>query len=89
MHMRSAVALCLLVLPMIPAQAGAAPTRQPPRHRSVAAAELLSADDLNGMVLAILGGRPQPALGGSDTRRREMQAAWERLRGLMVEARSP
>jgi hypothetical protein len=88
MRLRSAVALVLLVLPMIPAQAGAAPTRQPPRHRSVTASELLSADELNGMVLAILGGQPQPVLSGSDARRREMQAAWERLRGLMVEARS-
>ena len=89
MRMRSAVALCLLVLPMIPVLAGAAPTRQPPRHRSVAAFELLSADDLNGLVLAILGGQPQPALSGSEARRREMRAAWQRLRGLMVEARAP
>ena len=65
------------------------PAPQPPRHRHVAAPELMSADDLNGMVLAILSGRPQPALDGSGTRQRETQAAWERLRGLVVQARAP
>ena len=89
MRMRPAVALSLLVLPMTPVHTEAAPTRQPPRHRHVAASELLSADDLNGMVLAILGGRPQPVLSGSGVRGREMQAAWERLRGLIVGARVP
>jgi hypothetical protein len=82
---RPAVALSLLVLPLIPAHAGAAPARQPPRHQpaAAAAAEVLSADDLNAMVLAILGGRPQPEPGGSDARRRETRAAWARLRGLV------
>jgi hypothetical protein len=47
------------------------------------AAEVLSADDLNAMVLAILEGRPQPEPGGSDARRRELRAAWARLRGLI------
>ena len=83
MRMRPAVALSLLVLPMTPVHTEAAPTRQPPRHRHVAASELLSTDDLNGMVLAILRGQPQPVLSGSGARRREMQAAWERLRGLI------
>ena len=86
---RPAIALCLpaLLALLVPPReaAGATPARQPPRdHRAaVAAAEVLSADDLNAMVLAILGGRPQPELGGPDARRREVRAAWARLRGLM------
>jgi hypothetical protein len=83
MHMRLVVAISLLVLSAVPAHAGPAPARHPPRLRPAAAAELLSADDLNAMVLALLGGRPQPVLNGSDARRREMQAAWGRLRGLL------
>ena len=88
MPLRPAIALCLLALPplLVPPReaAGATPARQSPRHqRAAVAAEVLSADDLNAMVPAILEGRPQPEPGGSDARRREMRAAWARLRGLM------
>jgi hypothetical protein len=89
MHVRPAVVPSLLILLVIPAHAGAAPTPQPPRHRHVAAPELLSADDLNGMVLAILSGRPQPAQDGSGARQSETRAAWERLRGLIAQAGAP
>jgi hypothetical protein len=85
MPLRPAVALCLLALPplLVPPReaAGATPARH---HRAAVAAEVLSADDLNAMVLAILEGRPQqPEPGGSDARRRELRAAWARLRGLI------
>lgn len=86
MHMRSAVALSLLVLLAVPTHAGSASAPYPLRHMT--APELLSADDLNAMVLNILSGQPQPVLDGSGTRQQEMQAAWGRLRGLLGGART-
>ncbi len=87
MHMRSAVALSLLVLLAVPTHAGSAPAPHPLRHMT--APELLSADDLNAMVLNILSGQPQPVLDGSGTRQQEMQAAWGRLRVLLSRTRTP
>ena len=82
----AAVSLSLsLLLSAVPAHARPAPaSHHPSRHHGAgAASELLSADDLNAMVLSILGGQPQPALSGSEARRQRMQAVWARLRGLL------
>ncbi len=82
MHLHPAAALSLLLL-AVPAQARPSPAAHPPRHHNARASELLSADDLNAMVLGILGGQPQPALSGSGSRQQRMQAAWAHLRSLL------
>ncbi len=82
MHLHPAAALSLLLL-AVPAQARPTSAAHPPRHHNARASELLSADDLNAMVLSILGGQPQPALSGSGARQQRMQAAWAHLRVLL------
>lgn len=82
MHLYLAVAFSLLLL-AAPAQARPTSAAHPSRHHNARASELLSADDLNAMVLSILGGQPQPALSGSGARQQRMQAAWAHLRSLL------
>lgn len=85
MRLRPAAVLSLLLLSAVPAYARLTPASHPPRHHGAGAPELLSAADLNGMVLSILGGRPQPAPSGSQARRQRMQAAWARLSSLLID----
>ena len=82
MHLHPAVALSLL-LSALPAYAQSTGALYPSGPHNAMASELLSADDLNAMVLRILSGQSQPALSGSGVRQQQMQAAWTRLRGLL------
>jgi hypothetical protein len=79
----AAVALSLLLLSAVPAHARPTPAPHTSRHHGAEISELLSADDLNAMVLSILGGQPQPALSGSEARQQRVQAAWENLHSLL------
>ncbi len=83
MHLYPAVALSLILVSAVPAHARPTSAPHPSRHHSARASELLTADDLNAMVLSILGGQPQPAVSGSGARQQRMQAAWAHLRGLL------
>lgn len=82
MHLHLAVALSLL-LSAVPAYAQSTGAPHPSRPYNAMASELLSADDLNVMVLSILSGQPQPALSGSEARQQRVQAAWENLHSLL------
>ncbi len=82
MHLYPAVALSLL-LSAVPAYAQSTGALHPSRPYNTIASGILSADDLNAMVLSILSGQPQPALSGSGVRQQQMQAAWTHLRGLL------
>ena len=83
MHLQPAVALSLFLASAVPTHARQASAPYPSRHYHAQPSEFLSADDLNAMVLGILGGQPQPALSGSNARQEHMNAAWMHLRGLL------
>lgn len=83
MHLHAAVAFSLLLLLTAPAYAQLTDAPYPSRPYNAMASGLLSADDLNAMVLSILNGQPQPALSGSGVHQQQMKAAWTHLRGLL------
>ena len=82
MRMRLALAVSLFVVFALPAAARPSSARHVSQHH-FAPAEVLSADDLNAMVLGILAGQPPPVPSGSHTRQQQMQTAWERLHGIL------